>query len=75
MNLGQIFDKFHKSIQESSGLSYSKLFADDLSQGDLIFAGMKQDHKVIREKDVCPKICNCADLRCQAQYSAERDIP
>ena len=35
MNLGPIlgepFNKFQKFIQESSGFSFSKLFADDLS--------------------------------------------
>ena len=31
MNLGEALDKFQKSIQESSGFSFSKLFADDLS--------------------------------------------
>ena len=31
MNVGKAFDKFQKSIQKSSGLSFSKLFADDLS--------------------------------------------
>ena len=38
MNLGQIFDKMLKTMQESSGLGFStsKPFADDLSQGELI---------------------------------------
>ena len=36
MNLGETFSKFQKSIQESSGFSFSKLFTDDLNQGDLI---------------------------------------
>ena len=36
MNLGETFNKFQKSIQESSGFSLSKLFADDLSKGELI---------------------------------------
>ena len=31
MNLGKPFDKFQKYIQESSGFSFSKFFADDLS--------------------------------------------
>ena len=26
----------------------------------------------MREKDICPKVCKCADLKCQAQHSAER---
>ena len=45
MNLGETFNKFQKSIQEGSGFSFSKLFADDLSKGELIcsrFACMKQ---------------------------------
>ena len=36
MNLGETFDKFRKSIQESSGFSFFKLFAHDLSYGELI---------------------------------------
>ena len=36
MNLGETFNKFQKSIQESSGISLSKLFADDPSKGELI---------------------------------------
>ena len=36
MNLGETFNKFQKSIQESSGFSLSNLFADDLSKGELI---------------------------------------
>ena len=36
-----------------------------------MFAGLKQNHKVIREKDVCPKFCDGSDLRFQAQYQAE----
>ena len=34
MNLGETFDNFQKSIQEISDLSFSKLFADDLSLGE-----------------------------------------
>ena len=30
-----------------------------------------QDHKIMREKDICPKICYGADLTFQAQYQAE----
>ena len=33
---------------------------------------MKQDHKVMMEKDICPKTCKCIDLKCQALHSAER---
>ena len=36
MNLGETFSKFQKSSQESSGFSFSKLFADDLSKGELV---------------------------------------
>ena len=36
MNLGKTLDKFQKYIQESSGFSFSNLFADDQSQGELI---------------------------------------
>ena len=36
MNLGEPFNKFQKFIQESSGFSFSKLFADDLSYCELI---------------------------------------
>ena len=36
MNLGENLGKFQKSIQESSGFSFSKLFADDPSQDELI---------------------------------------
>ena len=31
MNFGQNFDKFLKTMQESFGFSFSKLFADDQS--------------------------------------------
>ena len=31
-----------------------------------LFAGLKQNHKVIQEKDICPEFCNGADLRFQA---------
>ena len=34
-----------------------------------------QDHKVMREKDICPKFCYEADLRFQKQYQAEQDVP
>ena len=44
-----------------------------MNLGETLFACMKQDHKVNREKDVCPKFCKCADLICQAQFSAEHD--
>ena len=27
---------------------------------------MKQGHKVVWEKEICPKFCKCADLKCQA---------
>ena len=49
MNFREPFNKFQKFVQESSGFSFSKLFADDLSKGELIhdlFACMKQDQKV-----------------------------
>ena len=36
-----------------------------------LFASLKQNHKVIREKDICPKFCDGADFRFQAQYQAE----
>ena len=36
MNLGETFDKFQKSLQESFIFSFAKPFADDLSQGELI---------------------------------------
>ena len=36
---------------------------------------MKQDHKVMRWKDICPKICKCANLKCQALYSANFAMP
>ena len=36
MNLGQMFDKFLKTKQESFPFSFSKLFADDLCKGELI---------------------------------------
>ena len=36
MDLGQIFNKFLKIMQESFGFCFSKLFADDLSQEELI---------------------------------------
>ena len=36
MNLGEALNQFRKSVQESSGLSSSKLFADDLTMGKLI---------------------------------------
>ena len=37
---------------------------------------MKQDHKVMQENDICPKFeRKCADLKCQAQYSAEHHLP
>ena len=31
--------------------------------------------KIMREKNICPKFCKCADLKSQAHYSAERDLP
>ena len=65
-------------MQESFGLSFSKLFADDLSQvavALICFACLKQHHKVMREKEIYPKICKCADLRFQAQYSTEHSLP
>ena len=40
-----------------------------------IFAGLKQIHKVIRDKDICPKSCHVADLNFQAQYQAECYLP
>ena len=30
-----------------------------------LFACLKQDHKVTRAKDICPKFCKCPDLKCQ----------
>ena len=36
MNFREPFNKFQKFVQESSGFSFSKLFADDLSKGELI---------------------------------------
>ena len=36
-----------------------------------MFAGLMQDNKVMREKDICPKFCYGADLKFQAQYRAE----
>ena len=36
MNLGETFDRFQNTVQESSGFSFSKLFADDLSEGERI---------------------------------------
>ena len=36
-----------------------------------LFAGLKQNHKVTREKDICPTFCEGADLRFQALYQAE----
>ena len=29
----------------------------------------------MREKDICPKFCKYADLKCPAQYSAEHGLP
>ena len=37
-----------------------------------LFTGLKQNHKVIRKKDICPKFLDGADLRFQAQHQAER---
>ena len=36
MNLGETFNKFQKSIQESSGFPFAKHYADDLSKSELI---------------------------------------
>ena len=36
-----------------------------------MFAGLKQNHRVIREKDICPRCCDGADLRFQAHHQAE----
>ena len=36
-----------------------------------MFAGLMQDNKVMREKDICPKFCYGADLKFQAQHRAE----
>ena len=50
----------------SESQAFSKLFADDLSQGETdLFACLEQDHKVMTEKDICPKFCKCADLKHQ----------
>ena len=36
-----------------------------------VFAGLKQDHEIMKVKDICPKFCNSADLDFQAQYRAQ----
>ena len=69
--LQETLDRFHQSFQDSFGFSLSKLFLYDVSQEKL--AGLMQDHKVMREKDirVCPKLeffdGAWADLRFQTQ--------
>ena len=40
-----------------------------------MFTGLKQNHKVIREKDTCPKFCDGSDLRFQAQRQVECYLP
>ena len=72
MNLGQNFDQFLKIMQESFGFSFSKLCADDLTN---LFACLKQDHKVMIEKEICPQIFRCKDFEFRSQYRAERHLP
>ena len=62
--LQETLDRFHQ-FQDSFGFSLSKLFVYDVSQEKL--AGLMQDHKVMREKDICPKFFDGADLRFQTQ--------
>ena len=40
-----------------------------------LFARLKQNHNVLREKDICPKLFNGADLRFHAPYQAECYLP
>ena len=40
-----------------------------------MFAGLKQIHKVIREKDTCPKFCDGADLRFQGSMAGPNQGP
>ena len=65
-------------MQDSFGFSFSKIFVYDVSKEKLIcfnfklFASLVQDHKVMRDKDICPKFFDGADhLRFQTQYQAE----
>ena len=62
--LQETLDRF-QSFQDSFGFSLSKLFLYDVSQEKL--AGLMQDHKVMREKDICPKFFDGVDLRFQTQ--------
>ena len=60
MNLGEIFNtatvcKFEKSIEESFGFSFSKLFTGNLNKAELIcllvWTWTEQDNKIMRDKD------------------------
>ena len=63
-NFGEILDRIHQLVQDSFGFSFSKLFAYDSSQENLVclLSGLKQNHNVIRERDIRTKFCNGADL-------------
>ena len=74
MNLGEIFSKFQK-FRNLFKKALASLFQSFLQMILGRGACMKQDHKVVWEKEICPKFCKCADLNCQAQYSAERHLP
>ena len=69
-------------FQSSSSNWYYKLKsmkvpADLLLDNTRFFvkAFLKQDDEVMREKNICPTFCNCADLAFQAQYWTERHLP
>ena len=56
MNLGETFNKFQKSIQESSGFSFSKFLADDPIKGELIVCLYEAGSESYQGKGHLPKI-------------------
>ena len=65
-----------KPVSESQWLSFwMNLGEICTSFRKILFACIKQDHEPLTEMDICPKFRKCADLKCQAQYSTERDLP
>ena len=74
MNLGETFIKLQKSMQGSSVSLFCKLLVDDVSEGELICLSEAGSQSYER-KGHLPKFFKCTDLKCPAQYSAERHLP
>ena len=77
MNSQRILEKFWTDFKNKCKIPLISLFQSfficKLGKSNL-FADLKQNHKVNREKDICPQFCNGADLRFHAQYQAEYDL-